>query len=210
MKIHYPKVTLASSSIYRRDLLAKLLKSFDQASPEIDESQINNEDPVDYVKRLALEKAYAVADMGYRGLIIASDQCASINTIMGDNKNMEGAILGKPSNFDRAFAQLTASSGNRVDFFTSVAVLDTHSDRIDVQHDRVKVQFRDLTAEEIKVYLQREKPFDCAGSFKCEGLGISLFESIESTDPNSLIGLPLIKLNSMLIDFGLNPLLIDT
>lgn len=215
MKNRTPAVTLASSSIYRKELLAKLLKFFDQASPNIDESQLGNEDPTQYVMRLAREKALAVANMGYQGLIIASDQCAVLleqgakaDSLSGTNEAL-GRVMGKPGNFERAYEQLAKSSGHQVEFLTSIALLNTQTDQLDIQLDRVSVQFRKLTEQEIRAYLQREQPYDCAGSFKCEGLGISLFESIDSKDPNSLIGLPLIKLNAMLIDFGFNPLLME-
>ena len=215
MKNRTPAVTLASSSIYRKELLARLLKFFDQASPNIDESQLKNEDPGHYVMRLAREKARAVAHMGYEGLIIASDQCAvrleqsaKTDSLFAPTEGM-GHVMGKPGNFERAYDQLAKSSGHQVEFLTSIALLNTETDQLDIQLDRVSVKFRELTEQEIRAYLQREQPYDCAGSFKCEGLGISLFESIDSKDPNSLVGLPLIKLNAMLIDFGFNPLLME-
>jgi len=215
MKNRTPAVTLASSSIYRKELLARLLKFFDQASPNIDESQLKNEDPRHYVMRLAREKARAVAHMGYEGLIIASDQCAvrleqsaKTDSLFAPTEGM-GHVMGKPGNFERAYDQLAKSSGHQVEFLTSIALLNTETDQLDIRVDRVSVKFRELTEQEIRAYLQREQPYDCAGSFKCEGLGISLFESIDSKDPNSLVGLPLIKLNAMLIDFGFNPLLME-
>ena len=215
MKNRTPAVTLASSSIYRKELLARLLKFFDQASPNIDESQLKNEDPGHYVMRLAREKARAVAHMGYEGLIIASDQCAvrleqsaKTDSLFAPTEGM-GHVMGKPGNFERAYDQLAKSSGHQVAFLTSIALLNTETDQLDIRVDRVSVKFRELTEQEIRAYLQREQPYDCAGSFKCEGLGISLFESIDSKDPNSLVGLPLIKLNAMLIDFGFNPLLME-
>jgi len=215
MKNRTPAVTLASSSIYRKELLARLLKFFDQASPNIDESQLKNEDPRHYVMRLAREKARAVAHMGYEGLIIASDQCAvrleqsaKTDSLFAPTEGM-GHVMGKPGNFERAYNQLAKSSGHQVEFLTSIALLNTETDQLDIRVDRVSVKFRELTEQEIRAYLQREQPYDCAGSFKCEGLGISLFESIDSKDPNSLVGLPLIKLNAMLIDFGFNPLLME-
>jgi len=114
--------------------------------------------------------------------------------------------LGKPGNFERAFQQLRVCSGNRVRFVTGLALLDSKTGRIEVEIDEVKVQFRHLSDQEIEAYLNEEEPYDCAGSFKCEGLGIALFDSIESNDPNSLVGLPLIQLNKMLLRFGYNPL----
>lgn len=197
MKIDTPKITLASSSQYRRELLLRLLKFFDQTSPNIDESQLDNEQPQHYVLRLARQKALAVQQMGIRGLIIASDQCAVI----------DDQILGKPGTHQRAVDQLTQCSGKQVQFLTGLALLDTESGRIEIECDEVVVRFRELSSREIERYLLAETPYDCAGSFKCEGLGIALFESIESSDPNSLVGLPLIRLNNMLIRFGFNPLL---
>jgi MAF protein len=197
MKNHTPEIILASGSAYRRELLSRLVKFFDVSSPNIDESILRNENPHDYVSRLAREKAQAVADSGPSGLIIGSDQTAVTDT----------GILGKPGGFDRAVEQLTQCSGKEVRFLTGLALLDTESGRTEVEVDEVTVRFRQLTPIEIENYLLAEQPYDCAGSFKCEGLGISLFESIESSDPNSLIGLPLIRLNKMLIRFGYNPLL---
>ena len=197
MKNQTPEIILASGSAYRRELLSRLVKFFDVSLPNIDESTLRNEDPHDYVSRLAREKAQAVADSGPSGLIIGSDQTAVT----------ENGILGKPGGFDRAVEQLTQCSGKEVNFLTGLALLDTESGRAEVEVDEVIVRFRQLTPIEIENYLLAEQPYDCAGSFKCEGLGISLFESIESSDPNSLIGLPLIRLNKMLIRFGYNPLL---
>ena len=197
MKNQIPQIILASSSAYRRELLSRLVKIFDTSSPDIDESILSNEKPLGYVSRLALEKVQAVAGSGRNGLIIDSDQ-----TAVTDN-----GILGKPGGFDRAVEQLTQCSGKEVRFLTGLALLDTESQRAEVEVDEVIVRFRHLTSIEIENYLLAEEPYDCAGSFKCEGLGISLFESIQSSDPNSLVGLPLIRLNKMLIRFGLNPLL---
>lgn len=197
MKNSTIKITLASSSAYRRELLQRLVKFFDQTSPDIDESQLDNENPEAYVLRLARQKAEAVAASGTTGLIIASDQCA----VIGER------IIGKPGNFDRAREQLALSSGHTVRFLTGLALLDADSGYIEVECDEVVVKFRPLSTIEIENYLKAETPYDCAGSFKCEGLGIALFESIQSTDPNSLVGLPLIRLNKMLIRFGFNPLL---
>ncbi len=197
MKNQTPEIILASGSFYRKELLSRLVKFFDTSSPDIDESILDNESPRDYVARLAREKAQAVADSGRHGLIIGSDQTAVT----------DAGILGKPGGFDRAVEQLTQCSGREVRFLTGLALLNTESRRAEVEVDEVIVRFRPLTAVEIENYLSAEEPYDCAGSFKCEGLGVSLFESIESTDPNSLVGLPLIRLNNMLIRFGYNPLL---
>ena len=197
MKSSSKNITLASSSAYRRELLQRLVKIFDQTAPDIDESQLGNENPQAYVLRLAQQKAEAVALSGSEGLIIASDQCA----VIGDR------VLGKPGDHARAVEQLKLSSGKEVRFLTGIALLDTETGRIEIECDEVSVKFRQLTELEIENYLNREQPYDCAGSFKCEGLGITLFDSILSQDPNSLVGLPLIRLNKMLIRFGFNPLL---
>jgi len=197
MKNQTPEIILASGSIYRRELLSRLVKFFDTSLPDIDESINRSESPQEYVERLAIQKAEAVAKMGRKGLIIGSDQTAVT----------EAGILGKPGNFELAQEQLTACSGNEVRFLTGLALLDTQTGRVEVETDEVIVRFRELSATEIENYLHAEQPYDCAGSFKCEGLGISLFDSIESSDPNSLVGLPLIRLNKMLIRFGYNPLL---
>jgi len=197
MKNQTPEIILASGSVYRRELLSRLVKFFDTSSPDIDESISEAESPMAYVERLAVQKAEAVAKLGHKGLIIGSDQTAVTAT----------GILGKPGNFELAQEQLTACSGNEVRFLTGLALLDTQAERVEVETDEVIVRFRELSATEIENYLHAEEPYDCAGSFKCEGLGITLFESIESSDPNSLVGLPLIRLNKMLIRFGYNPLL---
>lgn len=197
MKNQTPEIILASGSIYRRELLSRLVKFFDTSSPDVDESINRSESPQEYVERLAVEKAEAVAKTGRKGLIIGSDQTAVT----------EAGILGKPGDFELAREQLTACSGKEVRFLTGVALLDTETQRVEVETDEVIVRFRELSSTEIENYLRAEEPYDCAGSFKCEGLGITLFESIESSDPNSLIGLPLIRLNQMLIRFGYNPLL---
>ena len=225
MKNHPPRIILASGSAYRRELLSRLVKFFDSSSPDIDESRTKNETADNYVKRLAREKAEAVASAitgrqtaarglersastnyenqgdklaseGVHSLIIGSDQTA----VIGDQ------LLGKPGNFERAFQQLRVCSGQRVRFVTGLALLAAETGRLEVEIDEVSVQFRHLSDQEIEAYLKEEEPYDCAGSFKCEGLGIALFDSIESNDPNSLVGLPLIRLNKMLLRFGYNPL----
>lgn len=197
MKNQTPEIILASGSVYRRELLSRLVKFFDASSPNIDESISEAESPMAYVERLAVQKAEAVATLGHKGLIIGSDQTAVTTT----------GILGKPGSFELAREQLTACSDKEVRFLTGLALLDTQAKRVEVETDEVIVRFRKLSPTEIENYLHAEQPYDCAGSFKCEGLGITLFESIESSDPYSLVGLPLIRLNKMLIRFGYNPLL---
>ncbi len=191
---HLPlDLVLASSSPYRRELLARLDLAFSCASPEIDESPLANETVAELVQRLSLAKAQALAARHPRHLIIGSDQAASLN----------GQIIGKPLSHERAHAQLEAASGQTVRFYTGLCLLNSLTEQTQVAVETVDVNFRRLKSAEIERYLRREQPYDCAGSFKCEGLGISLFESLEGRDPNSLIGLPLIRLCAMLRQEGL-------
>ncbi|WP_120993966.1 Maf family protein [Stutzerimonas urumqiensis] len=182
---------LASSSPYRRQLLARLGLAFTHASPSIDETRLPHEPATDLVRRLAMQKAQALS-CGYQGLIIGSDQVA----VLGNE------VLGKPHTFDNGFQQLRAASGRRVDFLTGIALLNTASGRLQVDHAQFAVHFRDLSDNQIERYLRRDTPYDCAGSFKAEGLGISLFSKTEGEDVTSLIGLPLIRLVDMLANEG--------
>lgn len=188
-----PPIVLGSSSPFRKQLLSKLLPSFDTCSPDIDESPLPNETPDQLVRRLALRKAEAVAAQRPDALIITSDQVS----VLG------GRISGKPGNFPRAFEQLKQSSGNVVTFFTSLCVYDAATSRHELDVETFAVHFRQLSDEQITRYLEREQPFNCAGSFKSEGLGISLFTKMEGRDPNTLIGLPLIRLVDMMSAFGI-------
>jgi len=199
MKTNKPSLVLASSSAYRRDLLSRLVKHFEQSNPNIDEARKEGESPKTLVTRLAIEKAHALAAQYPESLIIGSDQIAINN----------GDVLGKPGNRANAIQQLTDCSGRTVEFLTAVALFDAKRSKVNTDLEKVIVTFRTLSALEIERYIDREQPFDCAGSFKCEGLGISLFKTIRSDDPNALIGLPMIKLNRLLIKAGVNPLLID-
>ncbi|MCJ0974343.1 Maf family nucleotide pyrophosphatase [Pseudomonas sp. PS1] len=186
------QLLLASSSPYRRELLSRLQLPFESAAPEIDERPLPQERAADLVIRLARQKAEALADRYADHLIIGSDQAAVINE----------QILGKPYTFDRATEQLKASRGRSVEFLTGLALLDSRNGHIQVDCVSFKVHFRNLTDEQIDRYLRSEKPFDCAGSFKAEGLGISLFRATEGNDATSLIGLPLISLVGMLNHAG--------
>ncbi|WP_192981106.1 Maf family protein [Pseudomonas sp. EggHat1] len=188
-----PALLLASSSPYRRELLDRLQLPFAWQSPSIDETRLPGEAAIDLVKRLAEEKARALAANHSEHLIIGSDQVA----VLGD-----GQILGKPHDLPRAQQQLRAASGSSVTFLTGLALLNTSSGRCQVDCVPFTVHFRQLSDEQILRYLQREQPFDCAGSFKSEGLGISLFRSTEGEDATSLIGLPLIRLVDMLLNEG--------
>jgi MAF protein len=188
------KLVLASSSPYRRQLLMQLVPSFHSEDPAIDESREVGETATALVKRLALAKAQRLAPAFANALIIGADQVASL----------EGDILGKPGTFTRAREQLRRCSGRSLTFYTGLCLLDTSTDDFDLACETYQVEFRVLSDREIDTYLRREKPFDCAGSFKSEGLGITLFERLEGDDPNALIGLPLIRLIAMLESEGID------
>lgn len=181
-------LVLASSSPYRRELLGRLRLPFTWSAPDIDESRRPTEDASDLVRRLAREKAIALAATHTHHLIIGSDQVA----VLGSQ------VLGKPHTFERAHAQLLAASGKSITFLTGLALLDSANGHCQVDCIPFTVHFRELDSAQITRYLEAEQPYDCAGSFKAEGLGISLFCSTEGTDANSLIGLPLIRLVDML------------
>lgn len=187
---------LASTSPYRRELLERLGIPFETASPNTDETASNDEPPEQLVKRLAELKARAVAKTYPDALIIGSDQVAVL-----DNQ-----ILGKPGNHENAIQQLNNANGKKVVFLTGLCLLNTATDKAQIEVDKFSVEFKQLTTSQIENYLQREKPYDCAGSFKSEGLGISLFKKMEGNDPNALIGLPLITLIDMLYNEGLDVL----
>jgi len=188
------KLILGSTSPFRKELLNKLGLSFITDAPDIDESMGSNEPPEGFVQRLALEKAQAVADRHPDALIIGSDQVACI----------ENNILGKPGSRERAIEQLTQASGQRVSFYTGLCLLNSGSGKSQVVCEPFHVYFRELSRLQIERYLDAEQPYNCAGSFKSEGLGISLFERLEGDDPNALIGLPLIRLITMLEHEGVS------
>ncbi|VXC54652.1 hypothetical protein PSEUDO8Z_130001 [Pseudomonas sp. 8Z] len=188
-----PALLLASSSPYRRELLERLQLPFTWQSPSIDESRQKDEPGIELVKRLAEEKARALSNQHLDHLIIGSDQVA----ILGN-----GEILGKPYNLETATKQLRAASDSSVTFLTGLALLNTSTGNCQVDCVPFTVHFRPLSDTQILRYLQREQPFDCAGSFKSEGLGISLFRSTDGEDATSLIGLPLIRLVDMLLNEG--------
>lgn len=183
---------LASSSQYRQVLLHKLGLPFTTATPDIDESPRPGETPEQLVARLATEKAQAVASTHDQGWIIGSDQVCVINQ----------QILGKPGTIEAAFAQLRQASGQAITFYTGLCLLDAANGKKQLIVEPYRVHFRQLSDEMIKHYLQLEQPLDCAGSFKSEGLGITLFTAFEGRDPNSLIGLPLMALIDMLALWG--------
>jgi MAF protein len=190
---------LASSSRYRRELLQRLGIPFDCASPDIDESALPNEQPAARAERLSIQKAQALTDRFPAHLIIGSDQVASL-----ENKTGNGKQLDKPGNRENAIAQLSAASSNIMKFHTGLCLLNSKTGEYQSIVESFAVKFRSLSMDEIERYVDAEKPFDCAGSFKSEGLGISLFESMEGRDPNVLIGLPLIALCEMLRKTGIS------
>lgn len=191
-----PLIVLASTSPFRRELLARLRLPFHAASPEVDEARLPHEGPQALVTRLAEAKARAVGATHPGALVIGSDQVACI----------DGAILGKPGDRERAIAQLTQASGRSVVFYTGLCLLNTRTGQAEVACEPFRVHFRNLSARQIAAYVDRERPFNCAGSFKSEGLGIALFEKLEGDDPNALIGLPLIRLIAMLGRAGVDVL----
>lgn len=180
---------LASSSTYRRQLLARLNLDFIADSPNIDETAFANESPYDLTKRLAITKAKALATKYPQHIIIGSDEVASHN----------GNIMGKPHHFEQAFKQLKSVSGQTVTFYTGLAIFNSATNALHVDSIPFHVHFRELSDETITRYLHIEKPFDCAGSIKAEGLGICLFKAMEGSDITSLMGLPLIRLVDMLL-----------
>ena len=182
------KIVLASTSRYRRELLERFHLPFEIARPDVDEAPLPNEAPAFTAQRLALLKAQAVAPLHPNALIIGSDQVA----------HLDDGVFGKPGNAERAVAQLLTMQGKTVTFSTALALLNTTSGHVQKTVVPTHVRFRPLSRAEIVRYVDLEKPFDCAGSAKSEGLGISLLEALSGDDPTALIGLPLIALASML------------
>lgn len=187
---------LGSSSPFRAEVLKKLGIDFIQHSPDIDESVLEGETAPSLVERLAKEKALAIAKDYPEALIIGSDQVAVI----------DGKILGKPGNHETAVKQLLSASGKAVIFYTGLALYNTQNQTMHHLVEPFTVHFRSLSEKQIHFYLEHEKPYQCAGSFKSEGLGIALFTKLEGDDPNSLIGLPLIKLIELLNREGVDVL----
>ena len=186
------KLILASSSKYRKHLLQRLGIPFDCHSPEIDETALPGESPFDLVARLSAQKAAALSGQHPQAVVIGSDQVAVF----------DGQIIGKPGTHRAALVQLSCFSGQLVEFHTAVSV-QCHLSGFKQDHtDCTRVYFRTLQHDEIERYLQKEKPYDCAGAFKAESLGIVLFERIASEDPSALIGLPLIHTAAMLRHAG--------
>ena len=187
------QLVLASTSPFRKSVLDKLGLPFDCHAPEVDETPQPGETPTQLVERLSIAKAQAVAAHFQQGLVIGSDQVAVIND----------EIIGKPGNHENAVAQLKRASGKTVTFLTGLALVNAESGAIQAEVVPFKVVFRQLSQPQIINYLNAEQPYNCAGSFKSEGLGIALFERLEGDDPNTLIGLPLIRLIRMLEKEGM-------
>ena len=183
-----PSIILASTSPFRKAILAKLGIDFTTVPPEVDEQPQAGESPAKLVLRLAIEKASTVAQPLSSGLVIGSDQVVVI----------DGEILGKPGNHENAVKQLQCASGKTVTFYTGLCLFNAATRQHQSEVVPFKVVFRELTDQQIENYLQAEHPYNCAGSFKSEALGITLFERLEGDDPNTLIGLPLIRLVRML------------
>lgn len=189
-------LVLGSTSRYRRELLERLRLPFDVCAPEVDETPIAGESPRDLALRLALAKARAVAALRPEAVVIGADQVA----------DLDGEAIGKPGTHERAVAQLRRLSGRTAVFQTALSVLRPATGFERTLLAPVKVRFRKLTDDEIERYLLLEQPYDCAGSAKCETLGIALLESIESDDPTALVGLPLIRTATLLREAGIDAL----
>lgn len=187
-----PKIVLASSSQYRRELLNRFLDSYDVVDPEVDESNSEALDPGELARYLARKKAEAVAINARKALVIGADQLAVL----------DNTVLGKPGDHARAVEQLLAASGKSVTFLTAVCILDPVG-RARYEHtDKTIVRFRKFDRRLAEAYLRHDEPYDCAGSFKLEGAGFVLFESVRTDDPTALIGLPMIWVADRLLQLG--------
>jgi septum formation protein len=191
-----PPLILASTSLYRRDLLARLGLPFDVQAPHTDETPLPEETPAALALRLALAKARAVAALRPEAVVIGSDQVAEL----------DGVPIGKPGTHENAVQQLRRQSGRHVLFHSAVAVVHVRAGFEQADRAEVGVRFRRLSESEIETYLRRDRPYDCAGSAKCETLGIALLDRIDSDDPTALIGLPLIRIAALLRATGIDPL----
>ncbi len=188
------KLVLASSSIYRKELLQRLQIDFATASPDIDESRLENEPIPDFVRRLSIEKSKALRDEFPQALIIGSDQVIV---------TQHGEVQGKPLNHEKAFKQLQQVSGSEVELITGLALFNSKRDTVQYDSVSYKIGYRTLTTAQIENYLRAEQPYNCAGSLKSEGLGTSLLTYLRGEDPTAIIGLPLIKLTDMLLAEGI-------
>ena len=186
------KLILASTSPFRKEILNKLGVTFDTLSPDVDETAFDNETPQQLVERLSIAKAKAVAANNPSALVIGSDQVSVI----------DGEIIGKPHTHENAIKQLKNASGRTVTFYTGLCLYNSSTNQYQSDVVPFNVVFRELTDSQIDSYLKKETPYNCAGSFKSEALGIVLFEKLEGDDPNTLMGLPLIRLVKMLENEG--------
>ncbi len=188
----YPRLVLASSSRYRSELLSRLRIPFETATPDVDESPMLNESAQQTSLRLSITKAQAIAPLYPDSLIIGSDQVALLGNLQ----------LGKPQSHSNAAKQLRSMSGKKVTFYTALTLLNSRTNTMQTEVAINSVQYRELNDMQIENYLHADKPYDCAGSCKTEGLGITLINKMEGDDPNALIGLPLILLVTMLFNEG--------
>ncbi|NOR37575.1 MAG: septum formation protein Maf [Woeseiaceae bacterium] len=187
-----PSIVLASASQYRRDLLDRFLDDYQAVSPDIDESNPDGLSPKKLARRLARQKAETVSRTARNSLIIGADQLAVL----------DGQVLGKPGDHQKAVEQLMAASGQTVTFRTAVCILDPVG-RTRYEHiDKTTVRFRQFDRRLVETYLRHDEPYDCAGSFKIEGAGFVLFESVRTDDPTALIGLPMIWVSDVLLELG--------
>ena len=191
-----PRLVLASASQARKSVLIKLKIPFEMFAPSIDESAVSGETPTQLVERLSLAKARNVSQRYPSHLIIGSDQIAVV----------AGQMVGKPQNREDAIGQLTAASGETVTLFTGIALLNSESGNTQLDVLPYHVVFRELNQSMIKNYIDTDQPFDCGGSLRSEGLGIALLKELDGSDPNILLGLPLIRLIDMLANEGFHPL----
>jgi MAF protein len=191
------KLILASTSVSRQKILKKFNITFDCVAPDCDETPYPNEEAINLVQRLSRTKAESVAKQYANSIIIGSDQVGVLNK----------QIIGKPHTVDNAVKQLQACSGKTVNFYTGLTVIHTANQQSITVYEPFSVTFRQLSLTEISAYIEKEQPLYCAGSFKCDELGITLFDKLTGEDINTLIGLPLIRLNKILIEMGYNPLL---
>lgn len=190
------RLILGSTSRYRRELLQRLHLSFDIVAPEVDETPLPAEAPAALACRLALAKAQAVAQSHPQAVVIGSDQVC----------DLDGQPLGKPGDHSRAVAQLQRLRGNSVVFHTAVAVVCVETGYSAEDLSSVQVRYRTISNAEIETYLRLDQPYDCAGSSRCEALGISLLDAIDNDDPTALVGLPLIRTARLLRGAGIDPL----
>ena len=187
-----PSIFLASSSRYRRGLLDRFLDNYEAVSPNVDESNVDGLPPAELAAQLARNKAEAVSVNARQALVIGADQLAVL----------ENQVLGKPGDHQTAIEQLLAASGKTVTFLTAVCILDPVGRTRHEHIDTTTVRFRDFDRRLAEVYLRHDEPYDCAGSFKIEGAGFVLFESVKTDDPTALIGLPMIWVAGRLLELG--------